>query len=188
MHDDERDHQRETLARLLRNPLRQYVLSRYSQGVTSPSAVAAALGARLNLVSYHTHALLRAGVLELVRTEQRRGTTEHFYRAVPDVLIEDGDWEQLPTGLRRALVRLVLDGTLREAGDALARGGMDDATAHMSRSYLDLDRRGRAELASLLRTTFTRAEEIGQASRERGVDETVPCELVIMSFERASRP
>jgi DNA-binding transcriptional ArsR family regulator len=183
-----RDDPVSVLARLARHPLRQHVLFKYTEAVTSPSAVATALGARLNLVSYHTGVLSRAGVIELVRTQRRRGSTEHFYRATFHGIIEDADWARLPSGLRRGLVRGVIDGAFREAGDALPRGGMDEASAHVSRSYYMLDRQARRELASLLRSTFERAREIGTASDDRGTDDVVPYELVMMSFERESRP
>jgi DNA-binding transcriptional ArsR family regulator len=176
------------LGRLARNRLRQHVLFKYSEAVTSPSDVAAALGARLNLVSYHTKVLLAAGLIELVRTEPRRGATQHFYRSCLRGVIEDAEWEQLPIAVRRGLTRVTIDGAAREAADALPLGGMDDPTSHLSRSYFLLDRRARTELASLLQETFAKAQAIDVASRERGGHEAAPCELVIMSFERASRP
>jgi len=173
---------------LLRHPLRQHLLFKYAERVTSPSEVAAALGERLNLVSYHTNVLARAGCLELVRTEQRRGAQQHFYRAVATSEIADAEWEQLPERLRRVLVRLTMDTSWREASEALPRGGMDAATAHVSRSLLVLDEQGRRELASLLQATVADAREIGRQSRERGADDDLPCEVIVIGFERASRP
>jgi hypothetical protein len=173
---------------LLRHPLRQHLLFKYAERVTSPSEVAAALGERLNLVSYHTNVLVDAGCLELVRTEQRRGAHQHFYRAVDTSEIDDADWERLPPRMRRALVRLTMDTSWREASDALPRGGMDAATSHVSRSLLALDEQGRGELAALLQATVAEARAIERQSRERGASDDVPCELIVMGFERASRP
>jgi hypothetical protein len=184
---DESTERLQLLARLIQHPLRQRLLFKYAETVTSPSAVAADLGERLNLVSYHTKVLHEAGCIELVRTRRRRGATEHFYRALVMSEIDDVTWERLPTGLRRALVRLTLDATRREAADALARAGMDAASAHVSRSYFLLDMQGRSELARLLQATVARAGEIERASRGRG-GVGVPWELVVLSFERASRP
>jgi DNA-binding transcriptional ArsR family regulator len=176
------------LARLLRHPLRQLLLFKYAERVTSPSDVADALGERLNLVSYHTNVLRRAGCIELVRTERRRGASEHFYRTVLTSEIDDAGWEQIPTRLRRALVRLTIDAGFREAGDALPRGGMDAATAHVSRSFLVLDGQGRTALAALLHETVAGALAIERASRKRESADTTPYELIVMGFERASRP
>jgi DNA-binding transcriptional ArsR family regulator len=183
-----RDDWWETVARVTRHPLRQQLLFKYAESVTSPSAVAAALGVRLNLVGYHTNVLLDARFIELVRTERRRGATEHFYRSVLRSEIGDDGWERLPLRLRRSLMRITLDTSWREAGDALPRGGMDDPSAHTSRTLLSLDAAGRRELAAVLMETLERTAEIERASRRRAGDDTVPCELVVMSFVRASRP
>jgi DNA-binding transcriptional ArsR family regulator len=41
-------------------------------------------GVSLQLISYHVRILRDAGLLELSRTEPRRGALEHFYRASGD--------------------------------------------------------------------------------------------------------
>jgi hypothetical protein len=178
----------ETIGQLIRHPLRAHVFAEYAQDVTSPSRIAAGLSAPLNVVSHHTNFLLRKRAIELVRTEPRRGATEHFYRAVFPVDIEDADWARLPVKLRRVLARTLIDDVTRDCADVLAEGGMDDASTHLSRSYLVLDRRAEKELAALLREIVARANAIAAASRDRTGAETVSYELVIMSFGRASRP
>jgi hypothetical protein len=178
----------ERLARVISHPLRQRLIWEYTASVTSPSRVAAALGERVNLVSYHTHVLLRAGCIELVRTVPRRGATEHFYRALVTGEILDADWGRLPTALQRALVRLTIDVSWREVGDALPRGGMDDTAAHVSRTFLTLDPQGREELAALLRSTTEAAGEIEQASRERSGPGRERWELLVFGFRRAACP
>jgi hypothetical protein len=183
-----REDHRLTWARLMRSVLRQRVLAEYAQAVKSPSEVAATLRAPLNLVSYHTQVLLRAGCLDLVRTERRRGAEKHFYRADLWSDIDDATWEQLPTPMRRVLIKGTLDSSWREARDALPRGGMDPATSHVSRSFLSLDRQGRDDLATLLVETLDAARRIEQASRERAPDGSANQELVIMNFELSSSP
>lgn len=178
----------ELLARMIRHPLRQRLLFEYAECVTSPSRIAAAVGEPLNVVSYHTKVLLTAGYLALVRTERRRGAREHFYRTTMATAIEDAAWGRLPLTLRRALSRGLLDSVCREAADALPQGGMDPPSTHMSRSQFTLDVQGQWELAELLLDAFNRAHAINGASRARGGDDRANYELVIMSFERASRP
>jgi DNA-binding transcriptional ArsR family regulator len=173
----------EALARLIRHPLRALVLFAYTEQVTSPTKIADDLREPLNVVSYHTDVLRRAGAIELVRLEPRRGAKEHFYRAVLPRDIEDAEWAELPIKLRRVLSRTVIDPAMREAADALPRGGMDSGSTHMSRDFFALDRHGRDELAALLRETVERARAIAAASRERAGDDAVPHELVIMSFD-----
>lgn len=173
------------LARVIRHPLRQRILFEYELSVNSPSKVALALNERVNVVSYHTGVLQRSGFVELVRTDRHRGAREHFYRAVMPRHIEDVEWAALPVGLRRGLARVTLDVSWREAGDALPRGGMDDATAHVSRNFLALDAQGRADLAALLRSVWREACEIERASRVRALDEPIRQELVMFSFRRS---
>jgi DNA-binding transcriptional ArsR family regulator len=51
----------------------------------SPKRIAETFdGVSLQLISYHVRILRDAGLLELSRTEPRRGALEHFYRASPD--------------------------------------------------------------------------------------------------------
>src|SRR5215216_2760142 len=97
----------EALAQLIRHPLRQHLLFKYIEAVTSPSRIAAEWQSPLNVVSYHTKVLLGAGALELVRTARRRGAQEHFYRAVLPGDIEDIEWTHIPVKLRRVLARTV---------------------------------------------------------------------------------
>jgi hypothetical protein len=155
---------------------------------TSPSAVAAALSVPLNVVSHHTQVLLRAGAIELVRTQPRRGATEHFYRAVLSGEIEDTEWSRVPVKLRRALARLVIDGAMRESGDALAHGGMDGEPTHLSRNYFVLDAEGQRQLASLLRDTVERATAIARASHDRADGAVSAYELVVMAFGADVKP
>jgi DNA-binding transcriptional ArsR family regulator len=178
----------EMLTRLFRHPFRWQALLRYAEAVTSPKAVAADLGVRLNVVSYHTQVLLREGAIELVRTERRRGATEHFYRAATPHVIEDEEWRQLPVKLRRVVSRAFIDGVMRESVDALAAGGMDGEETHLSRTYLRLDSQAQVELAALLRETFSRVNAIADASRERAAESAVGSELIIMSFQGTSSP
>jgi len=188
MHVSERRSQVDALGKLLRHPLRQHVLFKYADSVSSPRDVADALGARLNLVSYHTQKLLDAGLLELVRTERKRGAHQHFYRAAAVGEIRDADWEQLPTRLRRVIMRRTIDAVFTDVADALPCGGMDSRHTHVSRSPLTLDETGRSALASLLLATLERASAIQEESRRRGGADQAPCELIVMSFDPASRP
>lgn len=178
----------ERLAQILRQPLRQRLLFEYATAAVSPSKLAVTLCEPLNLVSYHTNVLYREGCLELVDVQRRRGAKEHFYRAAAPHDIVDAEWQQLPIALRRVLVRSTLDVSWREAGDALASGGMDDGSAHVSRSFFDLDAEAREEVSAVLLGAVERVKRIGEASAARRSGDAVRCELLILSFERALGP
>jgi DNA-binding transcriptional ArsR family regulator len=67
------------LAHPLRRLILREVLAEGSE--TSPRELASALGQPLSRLSYHVRVLSACGALELVRTKQIRGSTQHFYRS-----------------------------------------------------------------------------------------------------------
>lgn len=72
------------LVMALAHPVRIQILRVLSERVASPNMLAADLETGLTHVAYHTRVLDRCGCLELVETAQRRGATEHFYKARED--------------------------------------------------------------------------------------------------------
>lgn len=61
------------------HPMRREILQMFGGKETSPCEVATEICQPLSSVSYHVRVLVKCGVLELVRTEQVRGSTQHFY-------------------------------------------------------------------------------------------------------------
>jgi DNA-binding transcriptional ArsR family regulator len=53
-----------------------------AQEEISPRELATKLSQHLSAVSYHVRVLDECDAVELVRTEQIRGSTQHFYRAI----------------------------------------------------------------------------------------------------------
>lgn len=52
------------------------------QEEVSPRELAAKLSQQLTALSYHVRVLNECDAVELVRTEQIRGSTQHFYRVI----------------------------------------------------------------------------------------------------------
>jgi predicted ArsR family transcriptional regulator len=70
------------LAKALSHAMRAQVLAAMvDEGKTSPKRVAKRLDEDIRGVAYHVRVLQRLGCVELVETKQRRGATEHFYKA-----------------------------------------------------------------------------------------------------------
>lgn len=168
-------------ARLLAHPLRHRLLFEYEEP-SSPSKVARRIKERVNVVSYHTKVLHDHGWIELVRTERRRGATEHYYRSTHAPDIEDAEWDQTPLPLRHSIILGMQGITHDEAHAAALHGGFDWARAHFSRSLLDLDEQGGAEVAATLRELMDRLQAIATASRERDAAERTRHEVVIQYF------
>lgn len=55
-------------------------------GLVSPNGLSVELDVPIGNTSYHVKELVKKGMLELEKTEPRRGAVEHFYRAGEDVL------------------------------------------------------------------------------------------------------
>jgi DNA-binding transcriptional ArsR family regulator len=68
----------------LGHPMRRRVLREMLDGggEMSPREMADKLCEQLSALSYHVRVLAECGAVELVRTEQIRGSTQHFYRAM----------------------------------------------------------------------------------------------------------
>jgi DNA-binding transcriptional ArsR family regulator len=72
------------LLRALGHPVRVAIVERLGDlGEGSPVAFAGALDAPLATVSHHFRSLADGGLIELGRTEQRRGALQHFYVLSP---------------------------------------------------------------------------------------------------------
>src|SRR5690349_20329496 len=70
------------LMKALSHPLRVQVLDLLNSREWSPRELEAELGEGLSQVSYHVKVLKDFELIEMTRTEPRRGAVEHFYRAI----------------------------------------------------------------------------------------------------------
>jgi hypothetical protein len=175
-------------ARALAHPLRHRLFFEYHRDVTSPSRAARRLEEPLNVVAYHTRALLSRRCIELVDSRRVRGAVEHFYRTTVEPYLEDDEWLSLPPRLRRAMTQSTLAMVWRELRHAAMTGGFDAASTHMSRMPLELDQAGRDELNDRLRALIDDAVRIQDESSARAAGPAHPVELVVLHFGRASAP
>ena len=86
----------------LSHPLRLSVM-RAATDEISPKKLADAFGESVQLVSYHVRILRDAGLLELTRTEPRRGAVEHFYSASSDAATRLDELGNAMTSLAKAV-------------------------------------------------------------------------------------
>ena len=154
----------ERLAKALSHPLRQRILQRLNEGgVKSPNELSRDLGDPLGNVSYHVRILRELDCVELVRTEQRRGALEHYYRATAQPWLDDKQWARLPAAFRRKTLGRTLSELLEAAGDASQAGGFDHPEAVVNRVPLELDEQGWSDVVKLLNDTL----EAAMRSRRR---------------------
>jgi DNA-binding transcriptional ArsR family regulator len=179
----------ERLAKALSHPLRQRILQRLNEGgVRSPNELSRELGDPLGNVSYHVRILRELDCVELVRTEQRRGALEHYYRANAQPWLDDQQWARLPAGFRRKTLGRTLSELLEAAGDASQTGGFDDPEVAVHRVPLELDEEGWSEMVELLNETLETALRIQTESQKRQGEPgaEIRTELGILHFRRAA--
>jgi DNA-binding transcriptional ArsR family regulator len=124
------------------HPLRWQMLEALNEGEASPAQLARRFDEPVNLVAYHMGILAKAGGVELVRTEPRRGSTEHFYRANMRPFFADREWARLPSETRQAVLAVESKRIVNDIRAAAAGTGFDHPKAHVSWTPLDLDRQG----------------------------------------------
>jgi DNA-binding transcriptional ArsR family regulator len=123
----------ERLYKALSHPLRFQILAKLNESPSSPSDLAAELGEKVGNVAYHVRTLLDLDTVELVKTEQVRGTLEHFYRATARPSVDGDHWTRLPVSIRRQFADSTLAGLWEHAVEADRSGAFDGPDAQVSR-------------------------------------------------------
>ena len=156
------------LVRALGHPLRIKILEILTERVASPNRLSDDLEAGLSHVAYHTRALDKCGCLELVDTAQRRGATEHFYKASPHSFIGDRIWRRVPRALLGGVSGATLQSFMDRAVAALEAGtidGREDTTLYWM--PVRLDEQGWRAVTATMEETVDKVLSIETESRQR---------------------
>jgi len=156
----------QVVAKAFAHPLRVQILIILNEGVASPNMLAQRLDQSLNLVAYHVRVLEKYDCIELVDTKQRRGATEHFYRATRRQFLTDNEWSRLPKSLRGGLSGAMLKPAFEDVEEALDKNTFDELDdRHLSRTPMVVDQKGWDDASELLANTLDRLIEIqGEAN------------------------
>src|SRR3954449_7362174 len=178
------------LVRSVAHPLRIKILEALTDHVASPNAIAGKIDAGLTDVAYHTRALGSLGALELVETAQRRGATEHFYKATPRAFLGDKGWRRVPPSLRGGVSAATLQTFLDKAIAALEAGTLDGRDDTVFRWMpLHLDEEGFQDVVAILEeaTKLMLAAHVRSQDRlnENGGKGTVSTVVGMAAFETA---
>jgi len=179
----------EAVAYAVGHRIRIDALSILNEGTASPNEIAKIIGEGVSKVGHHIKELFDSGCIEFVGTEQRRGATEHFYRAIVRPFVSDEEARELPAETKREFAALILQAIMAEGLAALRTGKMeDDEDVWMSWRSVNLDQQGRREVADEQAESYARIEAIEARSAGRMVesDETGTSTVVAaMGFERS---
>ena len=177
----------ERLAKAMAHPLRQRILEVLNRRVSSPREVAEELDEKLGDVGYHFRMLREYGVIELVRTEQRRGAVKHFYRATSRAMLDNASWARLPVSARRAMQGHTLDKIWQHVTDAVKANGFERDDAHVSYTTFDLDDKGYQAMVKLVDQTLEKAlaiqaQVVDRRASGKTVGNEVRTELAMLHF------
>ena len=179
----------ERLIKALGHPIRMRALTILNQRVASPLELSRELDQPLVNVSYHVKTLEKLGCIELVRTEQRRGALEHYYRAVMRPWFGKRDWSRLPVSGRQSVSATVVDQIFSDVVDAMQAGTFDQRPdRHLSRTPTVVDQEGWRKIAALLDQTLEQvleiqAEAAGRLKDQDDPDAGIAMQVDLMHFE-----
>jgi hypothetical protein len=182
-----------TLAKVFAHPLRGKLWETLMHEVESPNGLAKRFHEPLGTVAYHVRQLVKYECLELVKTEQRRGATEHYYRGTVRPLIPTTQWAQLSIEERRPTSRFILQLII---GNVIAADEADTfysrADRQLVRHPVDLDEEGWAKISAACDdlTELILATQAESANRLAAAPETptIPAVAALLFFERAPVP
>jgi DNA-binding transcriptional ArsR family regulator len=174
------------LAKAMSHPLRIRLLVELTKGVHSPKMVADLVGEPVENVAYHVKVLRDLGCIELVDTKQKRGATEHFYRAVTGAFVSNAPSADLPYETRAAMTTTVLQQAFIAAHEAIDARALDARTdRRLSLTRLSLTEDGWLEVNRLLDDVLERAVELHVAAVTAG-EQDVTSELLLAHFPSAA--
>lgn len=175
------------VAKAFAHPLRVQILIILNEKVASPNMLSQQLDQSLNLVAYHVRVLEKYDCIELVDTKQRRGATEHFYRATRRQFLTDSEWSRLPKSLRPGLSAATLKAAFDDVEQAIDRETFDELEdRHLTRTPMVVDKKGWEDTGSLLLETLDRLLEIQTEASERlanGGGESMLTKVVMLHFK-----
>lgn len=137
------------LMKALSNPLRVKMLALMNDREWSPNELSEELNEGLSQVSYHVKVLLDFEMIELTKTEPRRGATEHFYRAIERAYIPTEMAAHIPKSGRDIIANSFLRDIDRDVGASVrSRKFYERDDHHVTWTPADLDEEGCAEASA----------------------------------------
>lgn len=175
------------LLKAMAHPTRQYILHVLSEGPSSPVRIQRRLGdISLNLVSHHIKVLRELGCIELVDTIPRRGATEHIYRATKRTMFTAEEWASLDAKDRFPMTADILRMVSEDTQRSMVEGKFEElADNHLSRSPIELDSEGWAEVVTTLERALEDILEAHAKSAERAQvsgEELMNARVVMMQY------
>lgn len=170
--------------------IRLDALSIFHERVASPKEIQKALNVPLATASHHVKELFEADMIELVKTEPRRGAVEHYYRAKQAPEVDAEAWRKLPKAARRGIASVAMQAVVADGLASLRHRRLEtDENMYIAWMRLDLSAEGEAEVTALQAEILERYKEIKERDKvrvaEQGCDVGAPRIAASLWFERA---
>jgi DNA-binding transcriptional ArsR family regulator len=170
---------------------RVHILIVLNEGTFTPGQIARIIGEPLNRVSNHIRELVDAGSIELVKTEQVRNATLHYYRGIQMPYYSQEDIEAMTPGQRHVTAGLVIQSAIAEAMAGLWAGKMNsDPRVWLAWNWFNVDEQGRQEIADEQKRSWERVQEIEVESTDRRVETGEESQSIVVTqfgYERARK-
>jgi len=136
--------------------------------MASPNELSKELGEGLSQVSYHVKVLKDFEMIQMVKTEPRRGAVEHYYRATSKVFIPSWVAAVWPKSVRGRLSASILEEIEADLVESIEAGLLANRLDEvMSRDSRTLDGQGREEIEEAAAEFYKRFEKAGIDSDKR---------------------
>jgi DNA-binding transcriptional ArsR family regulator len=152
---------------VLSHPIRCRALTILTDREASPVEIGRELGIEASHVAYHVRVLKKNGLIELTDETPRRGSIEHRYRAV-FVSLSDEQYAELTAEERGGYSRNIFCRAVADASCAFSAGSYAQRhDHHISRTAVQVDEEGWAELRDQFWNHLQEIERIKRESRDR---------------------
>lgn len=113
------------LHKALSHPLRYRIMMLLGEVEASPKELAELLDEDFQRVCEQVRLLRDGGFIELVDEDQRRGGTQHFYKATIRPMLDADEWARLPLAVRETVSATTVRAIFDDATAALKSGDFE---------------------------------------------------------------
>jgi DNA-binding transcriptional ArsR family regulator len=158
----------------------------------SAQEMAELVGAPVRTVRHHLSEMRKAGLIESVEQQTRRGVVEHFYRlAVAPPAVAEAEFTKLTGSEKLRIVTQALKHSYEVAAEAMGAGTLYARADYGIVTVLaELDSQGWRELVEAQRNARDEVERVKRHSAERlrgGEEEPIRAASALMWFELPAR-
>jgi DNA-binding transcriptional ArsR family regulator len=156
------------LMKALAHPLRVVILDLLNKAEWSPRELERELGEGLSQVSYHVKVLKDFELIEMTRTEPRRGAVEHYYRAIERAFVPSGMAKDIPKSAQHIIGNGIMEKIDKDVSASLKSGKFYARNDwHTSWTPADLDAQGCQDAEKLADEFIEKFLEIAADSANR---------------------